>query len=347
MVQCPRSLRFASLSGLTALSLILASAAHADAPLSYLTAHGARAHPINTLLWGVIAISLAVLVMALVLVPLSTFRGRSMPGHALPGELPVEAARGGMSWIVLGVGVSALVLLGVTIWTVVTLAAVSPVPPRGAKLALEVVGHQWWWEVRYLSNEPDRQFQTADEIHVPVGEPVVVKLRTADVIHSFWIPALTGKTDLIPGQTNISWFSADRPGVYRGQCTEYCGQQHAHMGLEVFAEPNDAFASWQNHQLQPAAAKSEAARRGLAVFMTKCAACHTVRGTPAGGVLGPDLSHLMTRHRLAAGTLPNNPGYLSAWISDPQHVKPGALMPRLDLSGPELAQLRDFIEQLQ
>ena len=347
MVQCPRSLRFASFSGLTALSLILASAAHADAPLSYLTAHGARAHPINTLLWGVIAISLAVLVMALILVPLSTFRGRSMPGHALPGELPVEAARGGMSWIVLGVGVSALVLLGVTIWTVVTLAAVSPVPPRGAKLALEVVGHQWWWEVRYLSNEPDRQFRTADEIHIPVGEPVVVKLRTADVIHSFWIPALTGKTDLIPGQTNNTWFSADRPGVYRGQCTEYCGQQHAHMGLEVVAERNDAFASWQNHQLQPAAAKSEAARRGLAVFMTKCAACHTVRGTRAGGVLGPDLSHLMTRHRIAAGTLPNNLGYLSAWISDPQHVKPGAFMPRLDMSGPELAQLRDFLEQLQ
>ncbi len=332
---------------LAPLTLAISSAAHANAPLSYLTAHGARAQPINTLLWGVIAISLAVLVMALVLVPLSTFRGRSIAGDALPGQLPVEPARGGMSWIVLGVGGSSLVLLGVTVWTVVTLAAVSSVPPGEARLTLEVVGHQWWWEVRYLSDEPDRQFQTADEIHVPVGVPVVVKLRTADVIHSFWIPALTGKTDLIPGQTNTSWFSADRPGVYRGQCTEYCGQQHAHMGLEVIAEPNDAFASWQAHQLQPAAAKSEGARRGLAVFMTKCAACHTVRGTSAGGVLGPDLSHLMARHRLAAGTLPNTPGYLSGWISDPQHVKPGALMPRLDLPGPELAQLRDFIEQLQ
>ena len=331
----------------TALSLILASAAHADAPLSYLTAHGARAHPINTLLWGVIAISLAVLVMALVLVPLSTFRGRSMPGHALPGELPVEAARGGMSWIVLGVGVSALVLLGVTIWTVVTLAAVSPVPPRGAKLALEVVGHQWWWEVRYLSNEPDRQFQTADEIHVPVGEPVVVKLRTADVIHSFWIPALTGKTDLIPGQTNISWFSADRPGVYRGQCTEYCGQQHAHMGLEVFAEPNDAFASWQNHQLQPAAAKSEAARRGLAVFMTKWRPATRSAERPPAACLVP----ISATHDAPPTSPParcRKPRLSVRLDQRSATCKAGSLMPRLDLSGPRTrASRRLYLEQLQ
>lgn len=334
-------------AGSVAVGGVLPGAARAAAPLTYLRAHGQRAYPINSLLWALIAISAAVVVMAIVLVLLSTFRGRAMRGDALPGKLAVEPAGGGMAWIVVGVGMSAVVLFGAAVWTVTTLAAVSNPPPGWAKLRLEIVGHQWWWEVRYFGDSAPREFRTANEIHIPVGVPVLIDLRTADVIHSFWIPALTGKTDTIPGQTNTTWLQASRPGVYRGQCTEYCGRQHAHMGLEVIADPPKAFQAWRDGQLQPAALKSAEEQRGLQTFVRKCGACHAVRGTRAGGVLGPDLSHLMSRRTIAAGTLPNTTGYLLAWISDPQHIKPGASMPRLDLSGPELVQIRQLLETLK
>ncbi|HEX7969078.1 MAG TPA: c-type cytochrome, partial [Stellaceae bacterium] len=182
--------------------------------------------------------------------------------------------------------------------------------------------------------------------------PVRIELRTDDVIHSFWIPALAGKTDTIAGQRNVTWLQADKPGIYRGQCTEYCGQQHAHMGLLAVADPPDAFAAWWGHQLEgPVMPRSEAQlseiRQGEAAFMRHCAVCHAVRGTPAGGRVGPDLSHLMERQTVAAGTLPNTIGYLSGWISNPQHIKPGNYMPTLTLSGPELNDIRTFLAALK
>jgi cytochrome c oxidase subunit II len=181
-----------------------------------------------------------------------------------------------------------------------------------------------------------------------VGRAVGIKLRTADVVHSFWVPSLTGKTDLIPGQINETWFNAGRPGVYRGQCTEYCGRQHAHMGFEVIADEPERFRVWYAHALQPAPPPaSPEGKADVDTFVLKCGACHSVAGTKAGGVLGPDLSHLMGRRAIAAGTLPNSIGYLSAWIADPQHIKPGALMPRLDMSGPELTRVRRFLLTLQ
>jgi cytochrome c oxidase subunit 2 len=328
-------------------TILVAASARAQTPLSYLEAHGARAYPINSLTWALIIVSLVVVLMSIVLVLAATFRRRMWRADALPGRVELEPLRSGIGWIAIGVGASTLVLFGMTAWTVVTLAAVSS-PPGGAKVNLEIIGHQWWWEVRYLGDTPDRTFRTANDIHVPVGQPVGVTLRTADVIHSFWVPALNGKTDLIPGQTNTTWFSASRPGVYRGQCTEYCGQQHAHMGLEVMADTPDDFRTWWDHQLEPARApESDDARQDREAFITKCGACHAVRGTRADGVLGPDLSHLMTRRSIAAATLPNTIGYLSGWIADPQHVKPGALMPRLDISGPELTRIRRFLETLK
>ncbi len=329
-------------------SLPIAARAHAQTPLSYLEAHGGRAFPINALTWGLIGISLAVIVMSIVLVLAGTFRGPTWHADALPGRLDLEPLRRGAGWITIGVAVSTLVLFATTVWTVVTLADVSDPPGGDPKINLEVIGHQWWWEVRYLGATPDQTFRTANEIHVPVGEPVGVRLKTVDVIHSFWIPALTGKTDLIPGQTNTTWFSADRPGVYRGQCTEYCGQQHAHMGFEVIADPSQDFEKWRTRQIEPLRTPSSGSeRRDLDTFVAKCGVCHSVRGTPATGVLGPDLSHLMSRPKIAAAALPNTIGSLSAWIADPQHVKPGALMPRLDLSGPELTRIRRFLETLR
>ena len=335
-----------------AAGLLLLPAPAGATPLSYLEAHGAKAYPINNLLWALIGISVAVIVMAIVLVLMGTFRGRSLPGEALPGRVDVEPVRRGSMWIFTGVGASTLVLFGVTVWTVVTLAAVSDPPGGRAELNIEITGHQWWWEVlykgRHTGDSPDQILRTANEIHIPVGKTVGVHLRTGDVIHSFWVPSLTGKTDLIPGQINQTWFSASNPGVYRGQCTEYCGRQHAHMGLEVIAEEPDRFNAWYEHALQPAPAPASAeAKTDLDAFVLKCGACHSVAGTQAAGILGPDLSHLMGRRTLAAGTLPNSIGYLSAWLADPQHVKPGALMPRLDVSGPELTRIRRFLLTLQ
>jgi cytochrome c oxidase subunit II len=321
--------------------------ADAAAPLSYLEAYGPRAYPINSLLWGLIAISFAVIVMAIVLVLMGTFRGRAR-GEALPGRLGVERPGRGIEWVVIGVGVSTLVLFAVTLWTVVTLAAVSSPPGGKADLNLEIVGHQWWWEVIYQDDQPAPTFHSANEMHIPVNRNVAATLKTTDVIHSFWVPTLTSKTDLIPGQTNQTWFAASRPGIYRGQCTEYCGKQHAHMGFEVIAQSPDDFSAWRAQQLRPAPAPvSDEAAADRNTFVQKCGACHSVVGTPAAGVLGPDLSHLMGRRTIAAATLPNTVGHLSAWIADPQHVKPGALMPRLDVSGPELERIRRFLATLE
>jgi cytochrome c oxidase subunit II len=339
-------------SNILIISIALAPAfrpqsAIAATPLNYLTIAGERTAWITPLLWGLIGISVAVVLMAIVLVLWGTFHGSALPADALPGRVEVSRGRSGFAWILIGVVASAVVLFGVMVWTVVTVAALA-VPSGGDPLFnIEIVGHQWWWEVRYKSNEPGRNFRTANEIHVPVGLAMGVTLKTADVIHSFWVPALTGKTDLVPGQTNETWFTASKPGIYRGQCTEYCGQQHAHMGLEVIADEVNDFRAWWDHQLEPASAPmSDPDAHDQRTFLVHCGLCHTVRGTPAGGILGPDLSHLMKRRSIAAATLPNRIGYLSAWIADPQRVKPGALMPRLGISGLQLTEIRRFLETL-
>ncbi len=327
--------------------LLFASSARADFPLSYLESFGSRAGAINALMWFLIAISLLVIALTVVLLLGGMFRGRMRSADSLPGLVPLVHDRGGATWIIVGVALTIPALLASSVWTVVTLANVSS-PPRGeSTLRLQVVGHQWWWEVRYLSDEPFRRLRTANEIHVPTGKPIEVELISSDVIHSFWIPALNGKTDVIPGQRNTTWFEADRPGIYRGQCAEYCGRQHAHMGMEVIAQSPDEFRAWQDHQLEsvPKPETTEAVEN-LDTFIRKCGVCHSVRGTAAGGAVGPDLSHLMTRRTVAAGAIPNTIGSLSGWIADPQHIKPGNLMPAPDISGPELSRIRAFLETL-
>ena len=167
------------------------------------------------------------------------------------------------------------------------------------------------------------------------------------MIHSFWIPQLAGKMDVIPGQTNVTWLQADQPGTYRGQCGEYCGAQHAHMAMYVVADTPQDYALWVRDQLSNAAVPaSEPARLGELAFEAHCAACHAVRGTGAGGILGPDLTHLMSRHTIAAGLLPNTPGNLAAWIADSQALKPGSRMPTLALSGPDLSSVVTYLQTL-
>jgi cytochrome c oxidase subunit 2 len=217
-------------------------------------------------------------------------------------------------------------------------------PPGKSSLTVEVTGKQWWWQVRYLSDDPSRIFTTANEIHIPVGRPVRIRLIGGDVIHSFWVPGLGGKTDLIPGQTNETWLQAREPGIYRGQCAEYCGVEHARMALLVIADPPATFAAWQAHQLRSPA---PAPGHGSDLFAMHCGSCHAVRGTVAAGILGPDLSHLGTRHTLAAGMLPNDSAHLARWLDDPQALKPGALMQRPEISPPERGAIVAYLESLK
>lgn len=327
--------------------LLPTKAASAETPLDYLITHGARADSIAHLAWFSTAVSVLVILIVTALLLVGIFRRRDLPPPALPGMAAIARPQGGISWIYVGVGITTVVLLITTFWTFATLARTGP-QPGPAAVRLLITGHQWWWEVRYLADTPSDEFTTANEIHIPVGKVVEVKLRGDDVIHSFWVPKLAGKTDMIPGQENQTWLQADREGVYRGQCGEYCGQQHAHMAFEVVASSTDEFEQWRQQQLQSAPATSGAAlQQGETLFDSRCGICHRVRGTIAGGIVGPDLTHIMSRRAIGAATLPNNRGNLAAWIADPQHTKPGNLMPRLDLSGPQLTLIRQYVETLK
>ncbi|MGY4629970.1 cytochrome c oxidase subunit II [Bradyrhizobium sp. USDA 4486] len=216
-------------------------------------------------------------------------------------------------------------------------------------LTLKIIGHQWWWEVHYEADSPDQSFVTANEIRIPTGQPVKLELESADVIHSFWVPSLTGKMDLITGQKNELQFTAKNAGIYRGQCAEFCGLQHAHMAFAVIALAPDEFGRWRDHENQSAASPTDPlGKQGEALFRSRgCALCHNISGTLAGGQLGPDLTHIGSRTMIAAGTLPNTPATLGAWISDPQHIKPGNLMPKMPLQSDEMIAILHYLEQLK
>jgi cytochrome c oxidase subunit II len=326
--------------------LSLRATAASAAPLNYLTSFGTKADATRPLTWGVMLISIAVVVIISLLLIGAIWR---RPGLApvTPGErMHVGPDSGGLNWLWIGVGLSSIVLLFSVVWTVAVLAEIAR-PANKPSVTIEVTGKQWWWQVRYLSDDPSGIFATANEIHIPTGQPILFKLIGGDVIHSFWVPALAGKTDTIPGQTNETWLEARTAGTYRGQCTEYCGIEHAHMSLVVIAQSPSAFAVWKAHQLQSPAMPNGQALAGMNDFRMRCAGCHAVRGTDAAGVLGPDLSHLMQRTTLGAGTLPNDPQHLAQWVSDPQGVKPGNLMQKPELSGPELAAIDTYLGTLQ
>jgi cytochrome c oxidase subunit 2 len=250
--------------------------------------------------------------------------------------------------VLIGVALSIVLLVLLIVADFVTARRLAQLPLRDA-VRIEVTGHLWWWGVRYLDDEPARMFSTANEIHVPAGKPVILKLESADVIHSFWAPSLHGKKDLIPGRSALLHFRADKPGVYRGQCAEFCGFEHALMAFTVVAEPPAQYEAWAAAQRRPAPAPVTALQKaGLAVFMrSTCVMCHAIAGTDAGARLGPDLTHLASRRSLASGTLPNTPQHLAAWILDPQRFKKGANMPATPLSASELEALVAYLETLK
>ncbi len=216
-------------------------------------------------------------------------------------------------------------------------------------VTIELTGHQFWWEVQYDAGRPADRVTTANEIHIPVGRPVVLKVTSRDVIHSFWAPNLHGKRDLIPGYTTAIWLQADRPQVFRAQCAEFCGRQHAHMAMQIVAEPEDAFERWLDAERAPAREPADdGARRGRDVFMKRqCVLCHQIRGTSASGLVGPELTHIASRGTLAAGTLPNTMGHLGGWVVNPQALKPGSQMPGNPLTSDELQSLLAYMESLK
>jgi cytochrome c oxidase subunit 2 len=278
-----------------------------------------------------------VIVLALLLIGVLRGRGRRDPVRA-------DTRSGKLLVAVGGAVIPAVVVVALFAITVDTLPATSP-PRSPTQLTIEVVGHRWFWEVRY----PARQVKTANEIHIPTRRAVDVKVTTDDVIHSFWVPRLNRKIDMIPGRLNSILLEADRPGVYRGQCAEFCGLQHANMAFLVVAhEPRD-FDAWLARQARPAVEPRTSEReRGRQIFLgSSCAFCHRVAGTDAAGDLGPDLTHFGSRRTIAAGTIPNTRGDLAAWILDPQHVKPGNLMPSSKLAGQDLEALVDYLESLE
>ena len=262
--------------------------------------------------------------------------------------LRTEREHGLLPWVAAATGLTVGILFAFLVADLLTSRAIGAQQQKQAML-VKVIGHQWWWEVQYIDTNPSRTIVTANEIHIPVGRPVQVELETADVIHSFWVPTLHGKRDLVPGLKNRLWLQADKAGTYRGECAEFCGHQHAKMSFLVIAEPATQFATWYEGQLLAASPPTDTVRKaGLATFEGKsCAMCHTIRGTDAGGHVGPDLTHLASRRTLAAAAIPNTRGHLGGWIIEPQSIKPGTQMPSNNLTSSELNSLLAYLEGLK
>jgi cytochrome c oxidase subunit 2 len=311
-------------------------------PQSPLDPHSPQSHDISTLWWWMLVVAGIVFLGAVGMLIYGWIR-RGRRGLPFVGE----SERAEMALVVLfGIAIPTVILVSLFVVSNVYVLGKTDAPsPRSTAMTIEVTGHQWWWEVHY----PGTSAVTANEIHIPVRTEVNVVADTADVIHSFWVPQLNRKIDMIPGRQNRIGLYADSPGVYRGQCAEFCGLQHAHMAFYVVAEPPDRFRAWLANMASdartPAGAEQMAGRQ---LFMSsQCESCHTIRGTPARGRIGPDLTHLATRTTIAALTLPNTPTYLRQWVMDPQHAKPGNKMPGLNLSDADVGSIVTYLRSLR
>ena len=314
---------------------------------SAISPHGTGAARIADLWWLMLTLGTAVFLLVVALLLAAFFRGRRATNNTAPD---IGSDDTGRNWPILGGIALPLLVIGIVFgYSIYTLAKVEN-PNEKAPIKIEVIGRRWWWEVKY----PDQGITTANEIHIPVGVPVQVQLQSADVIHSFWVPELHGKMDAIPTRINNLVIKADLAGVYRGECAEFCGLQHAHMGLMVVAESQSDFDQWVSAQEQPATEPSDAAaKQGQQVFLSAgCVFCHTVRGLNDKEIdrssvdLGPDLTHLDSRLTIAGASLTKNRGNLAGWVVDAQHVKPGSLMPQMYLNSQDLQNLLAYLETL-
>ncbi len=291
-----------------------------------------------------LGVAIVVFAAVMVFVIAATVRGTRRAGRG-DEETPQGRLTSAVS---AAAALTVIVLFGLLVASVWTSRSVSAFGASSA-VSISVTGHQWWWQVEYEDAIPQRRVTTANEIHVPVGRPIVIKVKSSDVIHSFWVPNLLGKRDLIPGYTTAVWFQADRAGIFRGKCAEFCGLRHAHMAFDVVAEPETSFLAWLDAQRHPATPPRTAdERHGRDVFMAqRCVGCHRISGTDAAGNLGPDLTHLAGRSTLGAGTLPNTRRHLAGWISNSQAIKPGNQMPPNLLPSDDLQSLLAYLESLR
>jgi cytochrome c oxidase subunit 2 len=308
---------------------------------SVLESAGIQAARVESLWWVIFWITTVVTVVVLAVLALAVRRG-TRTGNAPADERDL------LRYVGVATAVTIVVLFSILIRSVMTSRAIASERISDV-MRIEVTAYQWWWAVEYQHPEPEQRVRTANELHIPVGKTVAIKLLAADVIHSFWVPSLAGKLDAIPGHEATLWLRADRAGVYRGQCAEYCGHQHAHMAFVVIAEPPEQFERWIQAQRQTAhQPQSAIEQRGLQLVQQRaCVMCHTIRGTTAGGRIAPDLTHFATRSTIAAGTLPRTAQHLDAWLTDPQAIKPGNRMPAISLAPEDRAAIVAYLEQLR
>ncbi len=314
---------------------------------------GPQAGKIANLFWFFILLLTIIFIIVLVLTLwILTRRHRGIEQEPLEVKhLPAEQTERKLNRIVTAATIATIVILFVLlISSVVTGKSVADLGnhPKNA-MVIELTGSQWWWQVQYDNPDASHVLVTANEIHIPVGRPVEILGRSQDVIHSFWVPNLHGKRDLIPSRVTNEWIEADHPGAFRGQCAEFCGLQHAHMILWVIAEPEAKFDAWLANQLKPSVAPADAVKeRGQQVFLNhECVYCHSIRGTSAYGQVAPDLTHFGSRRGIAANTLPNTMGDLGGWIVDPQSVKPGTHMATVPVNSQDLQPLLEYLESLK
>lgn len=316
--------------GVVAIMLLLAGCQGVQSPLA---PGGDQATALHNLFLLMMAVCGGIYALVLVGLGWSLRRVRSA-GQA--AEVPERSL-----W-----GAAIVIVIGLTVLIVGSFVADRAVfaSRRQGAMMVRVTGHQWWWRIEYRDSATGRWIETANELHLPLDRTTRVALGSADVIHSFWVPNVAGKLDMIPGRRNVLDLTPRRVGWFRGQCAEFCGTQHAHMALDVKVESAAAFEAWLTEQARPAPSP---ASRGAAVFANACAVCHAIRGTGASGRVGPDLTHLASRKSIAAGTLTMTRGNLQGWITQPQALKPGTSMPAVPLSGPDADALAAYMESLK
>lgn len=323
---------------MVAFALMAALLSGCDSDASILDPAGPAADRIFNLFWILHVPAIIVFIVVMALLVLAIMRGRRAKDDDLVRDKP--------SWtgpfiMTSGVIVPTIVLMGAFLISLNDMSALSA-PPRPAVMTIQVEANDWWWKVTY----PEADAVTANEIHIPVGEPVMIELTTDDVLHSFWVPRLQVKMDTVNGTTNELWLQADEPGRYRGQCAEFCGLQHANMLFYVVAEERADFDRWLDNESQVADPGAQVAE-GAEIFMAStCVGCHQIRGTTADGQVGPDLTHLASRETIAAGILPNTRQNLADFITRPHELKPGVTMPPTNYPPEQLEALLDYLESL-
>jgi len=323
----------------------LALASDSDQITNIFRTNSTPANSISNYSLLVLAICAAIFVTVatLLIYVIIRFRRRSTDDDREPPQI-YGSSQIELAWTVLPV----LIVLVLAMVTARTIADIQNAKAPPAAVHATIVGHQWWWEIRY----PDLGVVTANELHVPVSDgaerrPTFLTLESADVAHSFWVPQLAGKTDVIPNRENKMWIEPFKPGIYPGNCAEYCGTQHAHMLIRVVAETPDDFQKWVAAQQKPSTADAQVKAGHDLFFANSCVSCHTIRGTEAAGKFGPDLTHLMSRQTLGSGVAPNTPEQLRAWVRNPQELKVGCFMPNMQLGDQEVDRLVAYLQTLK